>query len=195
MAAPAWSAGVTGAYELSSMAGKMGQIVQRLCRVQFRRVPFYAACYKPSLPFLDELIHPQHSTKIFAKKERPRDFILEMTYKMPFIMVSAIHQFEHTAKSKCEMTTEILHKCPKRSIPLSESLTPSRLSSRMQPITPPSSHCDHEPITPMPLSFCMLFSIAPINFLLRPTTNKASVVVSSTNLDYSVVVGPLPQWH
>ena len=23
----------------------MGQIVQRLCRVQFRRVPFYAACY------------------------------------------------------------------------------------------------------------------------------------------------------
>ena len=45
MAAPAWSAGVMGAYELSSMAGKMGQIVQRLCRVQFWHVPFYAACY------------------------------------------------------------------------------------------------------------------------------------------------------
>ena len=27
----------------------MGQIVQRLCRVQFRRVPFYAACYSRTL--------------------------------------------------------------------------------------------------------------------------------------------------
>jgi hypothetical protein len=45
MAAPAWSAGVTGAYNESNMANKMGQIVQRLRRLQFRRVPFYAACY------------------------------------------------------------------------------------------------------------------------------------------------------
>jgi hypothetical protein len=39
MAAPAWSAGVKG---------KVGQIVQRLRRVQFRHVPFYAACYTTS---------------------------------------------------------------------------------------------------------------------------------------------------
>ena len=29
----------------SNLAVLMGQIIQRLCRVQFRRVPFYAACY------------------------------------------------------------------------------------------------------------------------------------------------------
>ena len=41
----AWYTGVMGAYDRSNLAGKVGQIVQRLCRVQFRHVPFYAACY------------------------------------------------------------------------------------------------------------------------------------------------------
>ena len=45
MADPAWSARVMGAYYESSMAGIVGQIVQRLCRVQFQHVPFYVACY------------------------------------------------------------------------------------------------------------------------------------------------------
>ena len=45
MADLAWSAGVMGAYYESSMAGIVGQIVQWLCCVQFRCVPFYTACY------------------------------------------------------------------------------------------------------------------------------------------------------
>ena len=72
MAAPAWSAGVTGAYELSSMAGKMGQIVQRLCRVQFRHVPFYAACYT----IIGPLKVPSEVGSFLGKLTRYPDFFL-----------------------------------------------------------------------------------------------------------------------
>ena len=63
--------------------------------------------------------------------------------KAHFIMISANHQFEHIAKSKSETMTEFLHKRPKRSIPLFESMTPSRLSSRMQPSFPLPARTHH----------------------------------------------------
>ena len=56
MADPVWSAGVTGAYYKSSMAGIVGQIVQLLCHVQFQRVPFYAACYIHAFPSWTDLL-------------------------------------------------------------------------------------------------------------------------------------------
>ena len=45
----------------SNLAVLMGQIVQRLCRVQFRRVPFFAACYTVS----GEVIEAAHA-KVLA---------------------------------------------------------------------------------------------------------------------------------
>ena len=51
----AWYTGVMGAYDRSNLAGKVGQIVQRLCHVQFWHVPFYAACYSPTAYILGEL--------------------------------------------------------------------------------------------------------------------------------------------
>ena len=57
---------------------------------------------EPSHPFLDELSHPQPSTKIFAKKKGLAIYLRDDLGNTHFIMVSAVHQFEHTAKRKCD---------------------------------------------------------------------------------------------
>ena len=89
----------------------------------------------------------------------------------PFLMISALHQFEQPAKSKRQTTTEIQRKCWVFKIchlHMSESFVqnlclnpqPPRGSLRgykSSPLFPPIASTN--PITPTPPSFCTSFSL------------------------------------